>query len=135
MSNKRVSAVIINEGMVLLIHRIKNGKEYYVLPGGSVENGEDNERALRREVGEETGLDIEMEKELWQIEDAFDRRKQFVYLITKYSGETSLGGPEKERQSEKNQYILEWHSVNKLSELLMYPEEIKEKLGSWRNID
>jgi len=57
MSNKRVSAIIIKKEKILLIHRIKPGTEYFVLPGGSVEASENNRDALLREVKEETGLD------------------------------------------------------------------------------
>lgn len=38
--NKRVSAIIIKNNQILLIHRIKNDIEYFVLPGGAVEVGE-----------------------------------------------------------------------------------------------
>lgn len=37
---KRTSRIIIpKKKSILLIHRIKKGKEYYVLPGGKIEKG------------------------------------------------------------------------------------------------
>lgn len=62
MSNKRVSAIIIESGKILLMHRIKPDNDYFVLPGGSVEKNEVNVRVLVREVKEETSLEIEVEK-------------------------------------------------------------------------
>ena len=37
-TNKRVTGVVFNDGneKLLLIHRLKNGDEYWVFPGGGV---------------------------------------------------------------------------------------------------
>ncbi len=56
-----VSAVILDaEGRVLLQQRTDNGA--WGLPGGAVEFGESVLEALHREVREETGLTIEVER-------------------------------------------------------------------------
>lgn len=52
------SALIINDGKVLLLHHKKLGVWLY--PGGHVEKNETPEQAVKREVKEETGLDIEI---------------------------------------------------------------------------
>ena len=53
----RVSALLRwNEGVLLCRHE-KPGKEYWLLPGGGVHSGESLVDALRRELGEELGLD------------------------------------------------------------------------------
>lgn len=38
MKRIRAVAMIVNNEKILLMHRINNGKEYYVFPGGGVEN-------------------------------------------------------------------------------------------------
>ncbi len=55
-----VGAVILKEGTVLLLRRKIDDfiGGIYELPSGQVEDGEPLESALRREVLEETGLDI-----------------------------------------------------------------------------
>ncbi|WP_282156067.1 NUDIX domain-containing protein [Cytobacillus gottheilii] len=57
-----VSAVILSEdgNKILLQERVDNGK--WSLPGGQVDPGESVEEAVKREVSEETGIDIEVLK-------------------------------------------------------------------------
>ena len=55
-----VSAVILQEGRVLLAHR--RDIDWWNLPGGGMELGETVEETLYREVREETGLDVEIEQ-------------------------------------------------------------------------
>ncbi|PIZ99444.1 MAG: hypothetical protein COX77_01510 [Candidatus Komeilibacteria bacterium CG_4_10_14_0_2_um_filter_37_10] len=128
MVNKRVSAIIMASEKILLLHRIKPDKDYFVLPGGSVEENEDNISALIREIKEETSLEIEIDKLLCQVNNEFDKRTQFIYLISKYSGNLKLGSPEKERQSEDNKYILEWLDIKNLKTVNFFPSEIKKNI-------
>jgi len=54
--SKRPSArgIIVRDGKLALIH---NGKrDYYMFPGGGIEEGESHEEALIREVKEESGM-------------------------------------------------------------------------------
>jgi 8-oxo-dGTP diphosphatase len=55
-----VSALIFNEGKVLLAHR--RDIDWWNLPGGGMEEGETVDEALHREVLEETGLEVEVGK-------------------------------------------------------------------------
>src|SRR5579883_2111615 len=55
-----VSALIFQEGRVLLAHR--RDIDWWNLPGGGMELGETVEETLYREVREETGLDVAIEQ-------------------------------------------------------------------------
>ena len=49
----RAQAVILDEeNRILLVNHVKDGKEYFVLPGGGVEFGETAEESLLRELKE-----------------------------------------------------------------------------------
>ncbi|MGD0694810.1 MAG: NUDIX hydrolase [Terriglobia bacterium] len=55
-----VAGVVIHRGRVLLIRRKRPPlKGEWSIPGGLVELGEELDRALRRELKEETGLEVE----------------------------------------------------------------------------
>jgi mutator protein MutT len=60
MPNLLVSAkaVIQKDGTILLVKKTRPGTFYWDLPGGRLEYGETSEQAAKREVMEETGIDV-----------------------------------------------------------------------------
>lgn len=48
----RVSSrgILIENSKILLIHRIKDNQEYYVVPGGGIEDGENYIKTVIREL-------------------------------------------------------------------------------------
>ena len=120
MKKIRAVAVVINGGKVLIMHRIKNGKEYYNFPGGGVEKGETVEQAVLREVKEETSLEIKIEKPLYH--HIYDNGgEQFFYLCRYVSGEPKLDEGNELRDMQKggaNYYEPVWYEIGKISQLL-----------------
>ncbi|MCW4019608.1 MAG: NUDIX domain-containing protein [Candidatus Bathyarchaeota archaeon] len=79
-----VGALIFNpEGRVLLIKSHK-WRDQYAVPGGHIELGEKIEDALRREIKEETGLDVyDVEFVIFQefiYDDAFYKKRHFIFF-------------------------------------------------------
>lgn len=68
--NYRVAAVIIDSGRVLL-HRAEHDT-FWALPGGRVELMEPAHQAIRRELREELGVDVRIERLLWVVETFFE---------------------------------------------------------------
>ena len=125
----RAVGIIIENDKILLIRRFKNGLEYYVFPGGSVEDNETVEDALEREMREELSLKIKIRKKLLEIENRGQR--EVYYLIKRLRGKPKIGGPEKERMNKQNQYHLSWVKLEKIKELAnLYPQEAMRKLYS-----
>ena len=78
-----VKGVIINEGSMLIVQRASDdevGRETWESVGGNVDFGEDLEQALAREVQEEVGLTVIVEKILYATTFKTDLRRQVVLL-------------------------------------------------------
>jgi len=76
-----VDCIILVDGKVLLIHR-RNPPHGWALPGGFVESGETIEDAVRREMKEETGLELEDLRQFHVYSDpARDPRGHVVSVV------------------------------------------------------
>ena len=125
-TKNRAVLVFINEGKILLLYRFKGGEEYYVFPGGGVEDNETIEQAALREAEEETGLKVTLKKKLWEYTNG--ERTEHFYLIDTFSGDLKISGPEETRQSEDNVYRLEWVPLDKVGDLKLLPEVMKNRV-------
>ena len=126
-TDKRAVGVIIKDNNVLLMQRIKNGRSYFIFPGGSVEQGETIEDTVIREMKEEVSLSVKLDKLLFQIENF--GREEYYFLIKEFSGTIAIGGPEKERMNKNNQYHPIWIPLTDLISLgNLYPEEARLKI-------
>ncbi|NMB66813.1 NUDIX hydrolase [Candidatus Woesearchaeota archaeon] len=77
----RVSAIIFDsKGLVLTKHFVKGFGEYFLLPGGGLEKGEDPIEALKRECKEEIGVDIWVER-LVYYKSAYSDEDTYLDLI------------------------------------------------------
>ncbi|WP_422636266.1 NUDIX domain-containing protein [Vibrio harveyi] len=110
--------------------RFKEGRDYWVFPGGGVEPEEQLEQAIVREVFEETSLRIDNYQEIFSVVNR--GRKEHFYLVNVRFFEPRLSShsPECTTQSSSNQYELTWVKLNDLSKLNLVPVEAKEILSS-----
>ena len=132
----RAGGILIDNGKLLLMHRIKtvDGKtmEYYVVPGGGIEEGETLEDATKRELKEEIGIDVELLSGNPLLSLKEERGTQYFTLVKRIKGEIGTGtGPEFTDESYANKcfYGVEMVDIKDIinGTINMVPEEIKEK--------
>lgn len=96
-----VGALVVNqEGLVLIVRSVKWNNKFTV-PGGHIELGERAEDAIKREVKEETGLDVQS-VELLLVQQAiypkhYYKAEHFIfmdYICHTKSSEVKLDGRE-----------------------------------------
>ncbi len=80
----RVSVIVIQDERILLVKHRKGNRQYWVLPGGRLEYGETFFECAVREIKEETGLDVEVERFVFLSEAiAPDRLHHIVNIYLK----------------------------------------------------
>jgi len=79
-----VGALIVNAKGEILLAESPKWKGGYTIPGGHIELGETIEHAVKREVKEEVGINVELKKVLFVQEAIFSKRfykkKHFIFL-------------------------------------------------------
>lgn len=117
---ERVSLYIYEDGRFLVFKRVHEDHIHHVAIGGGVEPGETILEAALREAKEETNYDIVLGPRLW-VRELENEHREYAYLVTEFSGELALGGPELERQTPTNQHIFQWIPLHDLPQLNLYP--------------
>lgn len=107
-----VRGIIIKDGTIALMHSLKY--DYYKLPGGGIEEGEELEDTLVREVKEESGLVVKKNSikefgyvrriEKGKIEDIFIQ-ENFYFLC---EVEPEVGAQDLDDYEEDEQFTLEF---------------------------
>lgn len=121
-NGKRVSArgiIISCDKVYLMFRRRKNDdgsyREYYVVPGGGIDEGEDELEAVKRELKEEFSVDVNI---LGKVGcDEGDASIANFYSLEIISGSPLLGGEEKEKCSDENYYEIRLVDINKIDEI------------------
>ncbi|WP_208560846.1 NUDIX domain-containing protein [Marinilactibacillus kalidii] len=123
----RSGVVIRQNDTVLLIKRIRENRVYYVLPGGGVKWGESFEQAAIREAWEELGILVELNDQIVRIEY---EGIQIYYEASILSGNIKLenGILDGSDANERGAYVLVWKKRSELSQLQLYPEEMRTLL-------
>lgn len=130
--NYRVAAVMIVDNHVLIHKQVKD--EHWALPGGRVELLEDSQTSVVREVKEELGIDVKVERLIWFTENFFDYNNKNYHEIGLYYQVSPLNGSfnfhkEEFFGEEGDRLIYQWVPINNLEKIKLYPEFIRTSLS------
>ncbi len=112
--------IIVRDGRMLLIHRFKGGREFWVAPGGTMEAGETPEQTALRETKEEASFDVGLGERLFVIDD--ERQRTHYFAVKEFSGIVKLGGEEAEQNCPENEYVLEWVPLERMGTIVFFNE-------------
>lgn len=130
--NARASAIILNEDKSkILLFKVEDGRDYFLLPGGRIEFYEDSLTAIKREIREEIGYDIDFK--LCAIQENFvrkDNRKITQYSFC-YKGiyKGIINSDRFVCKDNDNQYFY-WIDIDKLKSYKVYPESTINLINS-----
>ncbi len=112
----RVAGVAIRDGRVLLARA--DGTDFSFLPGGRVEAGESAADAIRREMLEELGAQVRVERLVWIVENFFrlDGHKfQEMCLCFAMALPEDFLDPDSVHHDPQDHITLFWHPLSALA--------------------
>ena len=130
--NVRTAGIIIHNNKVL-VHRNIN-EDHYALIGGRIQIGENSEDALRREIQEEMGKEIQIMGNVATIENFFEMNSQKYHEImfvhkAEFTNEEDQKIENTIQNIEGKDYLkYEWIDLDKIEEYPLKPQIIKSIL-------
>lgn len=130
----RAAAVIAHDNFVLL-HRLV-GDDYWSLPGGRVEPGEDAQTTLEREMIEELNQQVECTELLYVAENFFEHAGKpnheiGLYFRAELSPESAILDKTRSHIGIEGNKQLEfrWFHTEQLQQLELHPSFLRESLA------
>lgn len=123
----RARVIIYNPDLtaILLIHRQKKQRNYWVVPGGGAKRSETPRETAIREINEELQIELTPAqlRQLFVIDDEY-------FFLTDYRQKTvpDISGEEKERSTSTNVYRPAWVSLSELLKINLMPPALSNKI-------
>ena len=138
----RAGIVLIKDNKVALIERHRAGLDYFVFPGGGMDEGETPEQAAIRETLEELGIEVAIKQKVAEI-NLGPKSRQIYFLVEHVSGEFGTGTGEEFTDSDPNDpdegiYVPIWMPIAELPQHQnIYPTDlsrlvVKSARDGWR---
>ena len=120
-------ALIIKDNKILLAHKISEINTF--LPGGHIELGEYAAEALRREISEELGLDVEVGKFVGIVEHKYTDKTCKYYEEVNIIFEVHLSTSKIDSNESELEFV--WVDVCDLEEYVLYPSALQVAVKEW----
>ena len=125
-TDRSVRGILIHNDKLLLHHRVKKGREYYVFPGGHIRMNENPKKTLAREFKEETGLDIKVERLFMKlIQEGFAEERFYKVKLARLNQKLFKQNPDV-KEDEVNKPV--WVELAYCKKLNILPREVKSKI-------
>ncbi len=135
--NYRVVGIVFNKTHVLL-HRAEEDN-FWALPGGRVELLEPSKDALKREMQEELGVEVRVDKLMWVVVTFFKNggtlfHEMGLYYLVELPKNCSLykkrrfWGKEHLEEEKEIRLIFKWFSLDELETFPLYPKFLRKAL-------
>ncbi|NQS89446.1 NUDIX domain-containing protein [Patescibacteria group bacterium] len=122
----RSTGIVVKDNKLLLMKQVFKGEAFFTMPGGGWEENETLEDTCKREVMEEFTIEVVVGRCVYLLDSK--TRINFVFECEYVSGNPELGGPEKERMNENDQYEVMWVDIEDARNLNIAPKETKKAL-------
>ncbi|GKX29172.1 DNA mismatch repair protein MutT [Vallitalea longa] len=130
--NFRVAGILFHDNKIL-VHRLIRD-DFYAFPGGRVEMHETTENTIIREMKEELGISVSINRLLWVLESFFTNKDDkyhelcYYYLI-ECNDKSILDKGDKFYITEgKNEFEFRWIDVTNIEDINLYPEVLKDRI-------
>ena len=123
----RARVIIYNPDLtaILLIHRQKKQRNYWVVPGGGAKKSETPRETAIREINEELQIELTPAqlRQLFVIDDEY-------FFLTDYRQKAvpDISGEEKERSTSTNVYRPAWVTLSELLKINLMPPALSNKI-------
>ena len=113
MRDRACGAVIVGKQILMVLHR-HDGREFWTLPGGGSEKGETAETTVVREIHEETGLILSVDRLLFSQPYSIGLTYCYLMSTPKPDQQITLGHDPEESHLARSEQTLQdvaWHSI------------------------
>ena len=128
-------AVIIDQGHILLCKTLDMQNNFYFLPGGHVEQSESASDALIRELIEESGFRVVIQRFLGCLENGFESSEsckchnhEYSFIFEASSTDLSLHSTIPQLEAH---IVMQWMPLDKIAELPFKAEALKQLIPQW----
>jgi len=122
----RSGIILIEDGKLALIERYRDGRHYFIFPGGGIDEGETPEQTAVREAEEELGIIVEIKHKVAEV--FINGNTQHYFLADRVSGEFGTGTGEEygEYNPAYGTYLPLWMTMHDVLIKNVVPRELAD---------